>query len=112
MKRKVSVGSVGSLLPWGHGDSFLLLLLPWLCQVQLSVAVILQHIPLCLQPRVGGLEKVVDAQLGSPQLPSVLEIPVLDVSPVSLLEGEGTCSMGTCPNKGNASPPETLAWRP
>lgn len=112
MKRKVSVGSVGSPLSWGSGDSFLLLLLAWLYQVQLSVAVLLQHIPLCLQPHVSGQEKAVDGQLDSPQLPSLVGSPVLDVNPVSLLEGEGTCSMGTCPSKSDASPPETLVWRP
>lgn len=112
VKRKVSVGSGGSPLPWGSGDSLLLLLLAWLYHVQLSAAVTLQHIPLRLQPRVGGLEKVVDGQLDSPQLPNFLGGLVLNVSPVSLLEGEGTCSMGTCPSKGHASAPETLAWRP
>lgn len=32
--------------------------------------------------------------------------------PVSLLEGEGMCRVGTCPSKGDASAPQTLAWRP
>lgn len=80
MKRKVSVGSVGSPHPWGSGDSLLLLLLAWLYHAQLSAAATLQHIPLCLQPCVGGLEKVVDGQLDSPQLPSFLGGPVLDVA--------------------------------
>lgn len=44
-----------------------------------------------LQSHVGGLEKVGDGQLDNPQLPSFLGSPVLNVIPVSLLEGEGTC---------------------
>lgn len=111
MKKKVSVGSVGSPLPLGSQDSLLLLFLAWLYHFQLSVAVILQHIPLCLQPRVGGLEKVVDGHLDGPQLPGFLGSLVLDVSPVSVLEGEDIGTMRTCLSKGNASAPEPLACR-
>lgn len=108
----MSAGFGGSPLPWGSADSLQLLLLAWLYHAELSAAGTLQRAPLCLQPQVGGLEKVVDGQLDCPQLPGFLGGPVLDVSPVSLLEGESTCSMGRCPSKGHASAPETLAWRP
>lgn len=50
--------------------------------------------------------------LDNPQLPNFPGSPVLDVSPVSLLEGEGVCRVGTCPSKGDASAPQILAWRP